>query len=215
MPNRAFTDKTISGDSVLVSVDKDNAITVNNIPMSGPDVLAANGKHAKKKLVPRKFVTCLFAGVIHEIDDMIVPDSIVFDTRKYLYGMNATKFVSLLDSYGLSRYLQNDTQKLTFLVPSNEDIDEDAIPDNEKRDWLSYHVVTGLWTPESLQDGLLLSSEFKSPELKGSPQRLPVYVQAEDVDVRRSLGKSIRFGHSRVLADAGKPQSYIYHIFAI
>ncbi|KAI9490421.1 FAS1 domain-containing protein [Zychaea mexicana] len=184
--------KTLSGESLVVGVNKDNVITVNDVPVTETDVLAAN-------------------GVVHILDDMPIPDNVVFNTRKYLYGLNSTKLVSLMDDYGLKHYLEDDVEKYTILAPGNDDIKEDSIPDSIKKDWLSYHVIGGSLTPDLLIDGSLLKSQFMSSRLGGAPQRIPVFVENEAPV--KSAGKSIRFEHSRVLADpAVVKDNYIYQV---
>ena len=146
-----------------------------------------------------------YLGVIHILDDMPIPSNINFNTRKYLYGLNSTKLVALMDECGLEHYLEtgsnDDAQKYTILAPANEDIKDDAIPDSIKKNWLTYHVMGGSYSPDLLTDGALIKSEFVSPRLGDAPQRIPVFVETEAPV--KAAGKSIRFGHSRVLSDPG------------
>lgn len=140
------------------------------------------------------------------MDDVLIPDSIIFNSRKYLYGMNATKLVSLMDRHGLAGYLDDDTKNVTIIAPLNENIDEDSIPNKEKENWLQYHVVNGAWPTETLYDGMLLKSEFRSPRLTNASQRIPVHVETEKSLLFNlaSGSKSVRFDHSRALSDPGK-----------
>ncbi|KAG0166164.1 hypothetical protein DFQ30_007519 [Apophysomyces sp. BC1015] len=163
--------KSISGETLHVSLDKDNILTVNGIRVAQKDVLAAN-------------------GAIHELEDTIIPESIVFNPRKYLYGLNATKFVSLFDTHGMSHYFE-DNKNHTFLVPLNEAINDDDLPEAMIQYWLSYHVVNGSWTQDNLANNMLLLTEFKSAQLAGCPQRLPVYIEAEKIYAERPSSKSI------------------------
>ena len=128
-----------------------------------------------------------------------IPPSLAFDQRKYLYGLKATKFVELLDKYDLGYFLNETTQKYTFLVPGNDVID---ISDHRQqhKDWLSYHVLTGDLKPEHLDDGSLLATEFISEQLGNVPQRLPVHIH----DGSDTSTKWIRFGESHVVGDPGK-----------
>ncbi|KAI7852291.1 FAS1 domain-containing protein [Circinella umbellata] len=188
--------KTLSGESLVVSVNKDNVITVNDIPVTETDVLAAN-------------------GVFHVLDDMPIPNNINFNTRKYLYGLNSTKLVALMDECGLEHYLEtdnsDDAQKYTILAPANDDIKEDSIPDSIKKNWLTYHIMGGSYSPDLLTDGALIKSEFVSSRLGDVSQRIPVFVEREAPV--KAAGKSIRFGHSRVLADPAIVQNnYIYKV---
>ncbi|KAF7721373.1 hypothetical protein EC973_004817 [Apophysomyces ossiformis] len=172
--------KSLSGDLLQVSQDKDQGSAVNGIRITQSDVLAAN-------------------GVIHELGDTVIPPSIVFDTRKYLYGLNATRFVSLIDAHGLNHYLE-ENNNYTLLVPSNEELDDGDIAEVMIRDWLSYHIINGTWTQDNLINNMLLRTEYKSPRLAGQPQRLAVHIERE----KSSNGppnRSIRFDRSRVLND--------------
>lgn len=140
-------------------------------------------------------------GVIHRLAHAFTPPSLTFDQRKYLYGLKATKFVALLDKYGLGHFLNETTQKYTFLVPGNDAID-DISDDQQHKDWLSYHVLTGNLTPDYLDDGALLATEFVSQQLGNVPQRVPVHIHAgSDTSTRW-----IRFGQSHVVGDPGKKE---------
>ncbi|ORZ02849.1 FAS1 domain-containing protein [Syncephalastrum racemosum] len=198
-PAGTSTHETLSGESISTAVDKNDVLIVNGVPAANTDILAAN-------------------GVIHELDDFYYPGSLEFNARKYLYGLNATKYVSLLDEQGLGYYMDDDKHNYTFLCPGNEDIDEDEIPYNERQDWLSYHLLEGAWHSDDMQDGLLLETEFASPQLGGARQRVPVFVQAEsalsahDSQALAAMGQSIRFAHSRVLDAVSVKNSVIYQL---
>ncbi|CAO3587603.1 unnamed protein product [Absidia cylindrospora] len=180
MPTGKSTYKTANGESVTIEVLDDGKMMVNDKQMIQSDVLAAN-------------------GVIHELEDIPTPSSLLFDSRKYLYGLNATKFVTLLDRFGLGDYL-DDSKKYgyTFLAPENDAIDENTIPNHIKRDWLNYHISNSTWTKDSLSDGMMLVSQFASKSMGGALQRIPVCVDNEEVFASKP-GKSIRFDHSRVI----------------
>lgn len=144
----------------------------------------------------------LCIGVIHVLDDLPYSNSLVFDTRKYLFGLNATKFVSLIDTFGLARFLDSESTNLTILAPTNEVIDEDDIPNNQKKQWLSYHLIQGAWKSSDLEDHMLLKSEYNSSQLLNEPQRIVVHVGSgtEGHDESSVLMKSIRFGsHSKMI----------------
>jgi hypothetical protein len=149
--------------------------------------------------------------VLHILDDLPYADSLVFDTRKYLFGLNATKFVSLIDSYGLGNFLDDGTTNITILAPTNEVIDEDDIPNNKKVQWLSYHIAKGAWGPSDLEDRMLLKTEYNASLLNYDSQRLQVRVGKDHGDDRyhwdnkMSLLQSIRFSdHSKVIGDDSK-----------
>ncbi|KAI8377519.1 FAS1 domain-containing protein [Radiomyces spectabilis] len=167
--------KTLSGEPLSIKRSGET-IAVNEVAMVQHDLLAEN-------------------GVIHVLDQPLIPDSLTFNVRKYLYGLNATKFVSMMDAHHLSDYLTNDDEWYTFLVPPNHVIDEDDIPENAKTYWLQYHLAAGQWTTEYLRNGMLLKTEFQSDLLKGAPQRLPVHM------TDHPSGLSLSFGQSSVMND--------------
>ncbi|KAI8887676.1 FAS1 domain-containing protein [Backusella circina FSU 941] len=164
-----YTYTTESGEELIIVVQNDH-ITVNGLQVVQSDILAAN-------------------GVVHQLTDIPYAESIDFDTRKYLIGLNATKFVSLVDEYGLGHYLDSETTNITLLAPTNDVIDEDTIPNSQKKQWLNYHIVNGVWGPDDLNDRMLLETEYTSDQLGGGHQKLSVHVHD-----RRDLPKSIQFG---------------------
>jgi hypothetical protein len=170
-------DKSLSGDSLVVALDKDKKATINNIPITQSDIIAAN-------------------GVIHEIDETFKPETIQFDTRKYMYGSNATHIVDLLDKYHLGEhYLDQNNYNYTFLIPPLDRINSSLISSS----WLSYHIMNGSWPQDKLINDMLLRSEYRSPELGNKRQRLPVYVENEHI--ASSGGQSIHFDRTRVIGD--------------
>ncbi|CEG78716.1 hypothetical protein RMATCC62417_13284 [Rhizopus microsporus] len=121
-------------------------------------------------------------------------NSIDFDSRKYLIGLNATKFISLMDHYGLGNYLNNQTTNKTILAPMNDVIDEDDIPNNQKLQWLSYHIIDGAWSSKDLYDNMLLTTKYHSPQLNDQPQRLVVNIDQTIMfggDHSRMVGKEV------------------------
>lgn len=170
-------DKSLSGDSLVIALGKDKKATVNNIPIIRSDIIAAN-------------------GVIHEIDETFKPENIHFDTRKYMYGSNGTHMVDLLDKYQLGeRYLDQKDHNYSFLVPPLDRINSSLISSS----WLTYHIMSGSWSQDKLIDNMLLKSEFRSPELDGKRQRLPVFVENEHM--ASSGGRSIHFDRARVIGN--------------
>ncbi|KAI7864090.1 FAS1 domain-containing protein [Mucor mucedo] len=184
---------TESGETLIVKVSGDNRYTtVDGLKVMERDILAAN-------------------GVIHVLDDLPYADSIVFDTRKYLFGLNATKFVSLIDKYELGYFLDSQSANITILAPTNEVIDEDDIPNNLKKQWLSYHLLQGAWKSDDLEDRMLLKSEYNSSQLLDDSQRIVVRVSdGNKYDLRRS----IQFGtHSQVIGnDLHINENVIYRV---
>jgi hypothetical protein len=91
---------------------------------------------------------------------------------------------------------------VTILAPTNEVIDEDDIPNNLKKQWLSYHLIQGAWKPDNLVDRMLLKSEYNSSQLLDDSQRIVVRVGTGTKD---DLWKSIQFGsHSKVIGNECK-----------
>ncbi|RCI04167.1 hypothetical protein CU098_012382, partial [Rhizopus stolonifer] len=176
------TYKSLSGDSLVITSDK-KSMAVNDIPIKQADIIAAN-------------------GVIHLIEDSFRPPSIQFDTKKYLYGSNATHMVNLMDTYHLTdHYLNTTKHKFTFLVPPLNTVNQSTFSEP----WLRYHIIRDAWPQESLEDALLLQSEFKSPELDGMRQKLPVSVDSHST--------SIYFDHARAIGESINIQgNLIYQI---
>lgn len=172
------TFKSLTNDSLVIASNKDKkSITVNDIPLVQTDILAAN-------------------GVIHEVDETFKPEGIEFNTRKYMYGSNATHMVELFDKYDLANYVDHTENSYTFLVPPNDAINASLI----SKSWLSYHIVNGSWPQENLKDEMLLASQFKSSDLGGNYQRLPVYVETENIYGQG--GQSIQFDRARVVGES-------------
>lgn len=179
-------DKSLSGDSLVIATDKDKKlITVNDIPIVQSDIIAAN-------------------GVIHEIDDTFKFNGIDFNTRKYMHGSNGTHMVELFDKYDLSHYIDQKELNYTFLIPPHDTLNQSLV----SKSWLSYHVIQGSWPQENLIDNMLLQSQFKSDDLDNNYQRLPVYVEKEDVMSISS--RSVQFDKSRVIGDNSE-----YLVFSI
>ncbi|CEG80981.1 hypothetical protein RMATCC62417_15239 [Rhizopus microsporus] len=180
------TYKSITGDSLTITSTKKGEASVNDLAIAQSDILAAN-------------------GVIHQIDDIFKPNSLIFNTRKYLYGLNATNMVQLFDNYNLSHYIDQTDTNYTFLIPPEDDI---PLPPLPAAYWLEYHVIQGLWSQDTLVDKKLLLTEFKSAELGGKRQRMPVYTENDG-----KKKPSILFDHARSLGDPVSIQnSIIYKI---
>ncbi|KAG1454822.1 hypothetical protein G6F46_008369 [Rhizopus delemar] len=169
------TFKSITGDSLTITSTKKGEAMVNDLKITQSDVLAGN-------------------GVIHQIEDVFKPDSITFNTRKYLYGLNATHMNELFDNYNLSYYIdQEDNKNYTLLVPPSDT----PLPSIPVESWLKYHVIQGLWPQDTLYNKELLLTEFRSSELGNNYQRVPIYTE-NDASEKKS---SILFDHSRTLGD--------------
>ncbi|CAO3658233.1 unnamed protein product [Umbelopsis ramanniana] len=171
--------EALNGKKLIITVDKDSKIKVDDIPVSNINEMTAN-------------------GAIHTLETSIVPSELIFTARKYLIGMNATKFVSLLDEYGLSNYIDDPNRKCTFLAPSNEAFEEVDYASGNFTKLLLYHILPQAWLPKDLDDGLLIDTELIEHKLDGSAQKLKVAVENEDGSIPMNLkpkdGKSITFG---------------------
>ncbi|KAI8341307.1 FAS1 domain-containing protein [Chlamydoabsidia padenii] len=192
--------ETIGGEILTVSVDKElDVITVNGQPILQKNVLAAN-------------------GVLHQVETMPVTDKLTFDARKYLYGLKATAFVSLLDEYGLNHYLDPTVTDFTFLAPDDASIDEGSLPDNIKKAWLSYHLVHGQWNRDELLDRQLLASELKTAQLNHKPQQITVYLPETNrvslsFDNARSYGEPTTI-NGNVIYRLSNPMNLPYDVFS-
>ncbi|CAO3637353.1 unnamed protein product [Cunninghamella echinulata] len=189
--------QTVGGENITIQVNqKENSITVNGYHVLQKDLLAAN-------------------GVMYELDKMPISNRLIFDTRKYLYGINATLFVSLLDRYELGYYLASGVQNFTILAPDNESIDEGSIPDNIKQDWLSYHILHGQHIRQHLSDYQLLPSEFKSKELNDQHQQIHVYLKSNTIAFNnaRTYGQPLEVNHN-VIHRLTNPMQLPYDIFS-
>jgi hypothetical protein len=174
--------------------------------------MTANGGFEETKNIDQDratfLLTPLSTGAIHTLESSIVPSELIFTARKYLIGMNATKFVSLLDEYGLSNYIDDPSRKCTFLAPSNEAFEEVDYASGNFTKLLLYHILPQAWLPKDLDDGLLIDTELIEHKLNGSAQKLKVAVENEDGSIPIILkpkdGKSITFGGAFVNGEPGK-----------
>ncbi|KAI9254162.1 FAS1 domain-containing protein [Helicostylum pulchrum] len=168
------TFKSLSGDSLVIASTK-KSMTVNDIPIVQSDILAAN-------------------GIIHLIDDTFHPNSIEFNTRKYMHGANSTYMVEYMDQYHLDQYLDQTENNYTFLVPPNDAINKTLL----SKAWLSYHIIKDAWSQQNLNNNMLLDSQYQSYALDQHYQKIPVSVEQE-ISVYTS--HSVQFAHARVIGD--------------
>ncbi|CAO3699059.1 unnamed protein product [Rhizopus stolonifer] len=160
---------TESGEILKIGLNDCQEITVNGLRVLERDLITAN-------------------GVIHVLEDIPYSNSFVFDTRKYLIGMNSTGYVSMMDQYNLSSLLTSGN--ITVLVPSDDSINGDAIPNNQKKDWLKYHLLNGAWSSQELYNNQLLSTLLFSSQLKNLSQLLDVH-----------FDQGIQFGQSKMVGN--------------
>lgn len=121
-----------------------------------------------------------------------------------MHGLNVSYMVDLIDKYQSSIYIDQHQFNYTFLIPPYDLINDTLI----SKSWLRYHIINGSWPQENLIDNMLLKSEFKSSDLAGYPQRLPVYIEKEDI-FSEAAGKSVQFDKSRATGDYGNSNNTI------
>lgn len=93
------------------------------------------------------------------------------------------------------------------------------------RELLQYHIVPGRWTPEDLEEGMLVGTELRGPLLKGARQRLLVSVQSEEeMGVRggergwtlkdgKKKNLAVGFGGASVLGEPGEFLVFLASLF--
>lgn len=155
--------------------------------------------------------------------------------------MNATRFVSLLRSVNLSHYVQIPTDQpstlkktsYTILAPKDEVLTSsssssfgsnwrwwNSLPEagsQALKEVLEYHIVSGKWTFEEFEDGMLVGTELRSKGLKGGRQQLAVSVHSGDdsfiitgedfvkvKDEGRKKKGIVGFGGASVIGDPGR-----------
>ncbi|GAB5586900.1 hypothetical protein Unana1_01800 [Umbelopsis nana] len=181
--------QTLNGNNITVTADIHLKLKVDGVRVSKVNDLTAN-------------------GAIHSMENAIVPRDLVFNARKYLVGMNATKFVALMDEHGLSDYLDDTRRQVTFLAPVNDAFDQlEGTPGNFTK-LLLYHILPKPWVPKDLTDGLLIATELVEHKLAGFAQKMEVRVENEDGSLPSDFlfkpkdGKSVTFGGALV---SGEP----------
>ncbi|KAI8138994.1 FAS1 domain-containing protein [Fennellomyces sp. T-0311] len=176
--------ETLQGEPLEIMLDKNNEVTVNGAKVLKTDILASN-------------------GVIHLVEKSILPkdrDFLKMDVRKTLIGLNATKFVSLLEGHGLEHYLKTN-DAYTVIAPPNEELDESDVPRNMIRSWLKYHIVAKKYDLDNFTDGELLRTE-SSDHLGGdSKQRLIVHVIEQTQKPVNAMKKSVQFDRASLIGN--------------
>jgi hypothetical protein len=149
-----------------------------------------------------------YAGVIHTIEHPIIPRNLLFTARKYLIGINATKFVAMMDENSLGSYLDDPSLSLTFLAPINDAFEQFDIEAGNVTKKLLYHILPS-WKPDQLNDGLLVDTSFSDKKLGGSAQKLKVSVENDSGNLPSNYwlkpkdGKTITFGGAIVNEEPG------------
>lgn len=161
-----------------------------------------------------------FNGVIHTVPSLLLPrGSLSLTAEKFLIALNATKFVSLLRSVDLSRYVQlpNDSEEgFTILAPSDEVTEMvmsrglasgQPLPAPGSRalaELLRYHIVPGRWEVSDLENGQLLETELTTPLLRGARQRIPVSITRESAGTAKRKHAIVTIGNAGILRQPGK-----------
>lgn len=112
------------------------------------------------------------------------------DVRKTLISMNASKFVGMLEDYGLYSYLESEAPQ-TILAPTNDVLKDDEHDHSRGAivSWLKYHIINDKYTKDNLSDGQLLQTQSSHHLGDHMHQRLPIHIIDKDV---------IQFGGSGV-----------------
>ncbi|CAH7687824.1 hypothetical protein PPACK8108_LOCUS22669 [Phakopsora pachyrhizi] len=177
---------TIDGQPIQIRLDQGSGpgggsgkLLVNGSEILQSDILASN-------------------GVLHIVPKLLLPpdgNPISMNAEKYLVALNCSKFVSLFRSANLSTtYLTNSSSQspsLTILAPNDEAVGHfektfNLFSSNDSAEslkrLLSYHVIRGKYLIDSLDDGMLLSTELLLGDGSNSElrQRMPVSVSSSD-----------------------------------
>ena len=145
-------------------------------------------------------------GVIHLVEKSILPkdrDFLKMDVRKTLIGLNATKFVQLLETHGLEDYLKT-SDAHTIIAPPNEELDESQVPRNMIESWLKYHIVNKKYDLDNFTDGELLRTESNDHLGGNNKQRLPVHVIEQTQKPANAMRKSVQFDRASLIGNPGK-----------
>ena len=176
----------------MVSPDK---TTISTAKLIQPDIYASN-------------------GVLHLVDSLLMPPgALQLTAEKYLLALNCTTFVSLLHSVDLASFINNTATKYTILAPQDDVLSvygDGDLPDrgsDELRKLLQYHFLPGKWTPEKLENGMLLETALEEPGLGNGRQVLKVQVSPDE---HKPSNKSIRFGGAGIIGESSK-LDYDFH----
>jgi solute carrier family 25 carnitine/acylcarnitine transporter 20/29 len=194
-----FTVTTSLNTSLILQVDRDGNMLANSTAISQPDNFASN-------------------GVLQRTSSLLLPPhfKLLNSPEKVMLSLNASRFVSLLRQTGLSDVFTSTNrpeEKRTFLVPTDDVLDGTtqwllSTMDGAKiKDTLEYHILPGLHTPKSLENGNLLPTELKLKRLGGARQRLRVGLSQEMHEGERDTSRTpsdIRFGDAYVTAEPCK-----------
>lgn len=182
----AVADLVTLANTTLELASTDQGPAVNGSKIEVGDILAEN-------------------GVLHTVPSLLLPSgSLSITAEKYLIALNATRFVALLRSVNLSHLAQvpaegsGSDEAYTILAPRDDvllnhmtlprlgRLPEEGSP--ALKEVLAYHVLPGRWAPEDLEDGMLVGTELRPDELKGSRQHLEVSMHVADSETRTGKG---------------------------
>ena len=224
--------KTLQGENLELVLDKNNQVTVNGAKIVRSDILASNGKvlflminvyidypltllltvffTKKKKLLLNMHMN---AGVIHILEKSILPkdrDFLKMDLRKALIGLNATKFVTLFEEYGLEDFL-NTKDEYSIVAPPNDELNERNIPRSEIQSWLKYHIISKKYDLHNFTDGQLVQTESDDHLGGYGKQRLLIHIVDQDQTPVNARKKSIQFDHANLIGNPGIIFFYTVH----
>ncbi|KAF8078771.1 hypothetical protein FPV67DRAFT_1558000 [Lyophyllum atratum] len=187
---------TIDGTTLQIVASSDQT-TVSTARLVQPDIYASN-------------------GVLHLVDSLLVPPgALQLTPEKYLLALNCTTFVSLLHSVNLTSLINDTESKYTILAPSDDVLSvfgNAELPEkgsDELKRLLQYHFIPGRWTPEKLNDGMLLETALQEEGLAGGRQVLSVEVGSD----HKLADKSIRFaGAGTIGSEINITNTLVYFI---
>lgn len=122
-------------------------------------------------------------GIIQTVSSLLRPSTLKFTTLKYVIGLDAGHFATLIRDVGVDYKVEGDAP-ITILAPCDEAFAEVVLPPPGSwalKKWVQYHLIPGRITLESLNDGQMLETEVVEEELRGAKQRVKVGVKGNDV----------------------------------
>ncbi|KAG2225750.1 hypothetical protein INT45_011418 [Circinella minor] len=176
--------KTLQGEKLELVLDKNNQVTVNGAKIVQSDILASN-------------------GVIHILEKSILPnnrDFLKMNLRKVLIGLNATKFVTLFEEYGLEDFLHT-KDEYSIVAPPNDELNERNIPRSEIQSWLKYHIISKKYDLNNFTDGQLVKTESDDHLGGNGKQRLLIHIVDQDQTPINARKKSIQFDHANLIGN--------------
>ncbi|KAI7856820.1 FAS1 domain-containing protein [Circinella umbellata] len=176
--------RTLQGEKLELVLDKNNQVTVNGAKIIQSDILASN-------------------GVIHILEKSILPnnrDFLKMNLRKVLIGLNATKFVTLFEEYGLKDFLHT-SDEYSIVAPPNDELNERNIPRSEIQSWLKYHIISKKYDLNNFTDGQLVKTESDDHLGGNGKQRILIHIVDQDQTPINARKKSIQFDHSNLIGN--------------